>query len=71
MFETIVGAHKKVCIRIVQGRAEGDNVHVSLTQQGHTLIRYEVVKPSTAARLELVQTDLDEPLHFAPPNVSS
>lgn len=50
MFKTIVGAHKKVCIRIVQGWAEGDYLYVSLAQQGHTLIRHEVVKPGTAAR---------------------
>lgn len=64
MFQTIVGAHKKVCIRIVHGWAEGDNLHVSLTEQGNTLMRYEVVELRTAARLQLVRTDLDKSLHF-------
>jgi hypothetical protein len=58
------GAHKKVCVWIVQGWAEGDDFHVSLTQQGHALICHEVVKPGTAAWLELVRPDLDDALHF-------
>ncbi len=63
MFKTIVGAHKKVCIRIVQGWAEGHNLHVSLAEQGQTLIRYKVVKLGAAARFELVRADLDEATH--------
>ena len=62
MFKTIVGAHKKVCVRIVQGWAECDDFHVSLTQQGHALIRHEVMKPGTAAGLQLVRPDFDDAL---------
>lgn len=62
MFKTIVGAHKKVCVRIAQGSAEGNDFHVSLTQQGHALICHEVMKPGTAAGLELVRPDFDDAL---------
>jgi hypothetical protein len=34
------------------------------------LIRYEVVKRSTGAGLELIRTDLDEALHLVRPNES-
>ena len=64
MLEAIVGANKKICVWIVQGWAESYNLHVSLAQQGHTLIRYEIVKLGTGTGFELVRTDLDEALHF-------
>jgi len=68
MLKVIVGACKKVGVRIVQGWAESHNLHVSLPQQRHTLIRYEVVKLRAGARLEFVRTDLDQALHFVWPN---
>jgi hypothetical protein len=52
----------KVCVRIVQGWAECNDFHVSLTQQGYALSRHEVMKPGTAARLELVRPDFDDAL---------
>jgi hypothetical protein len=32
------------------------------------LVRYEIVKLSAAARLQLIRTDLDEALHIVGPN---
>ena len=68
MFKIIVGAHKKVGIRIVQGLSEGDNLHVSLTQQRQTLLHYEVVEFGTTTRPQFVRTDLNKALHLVGPN---
>jgi len=55
MLKVIVGACKKVGVRIVQGWAESHNLHVSLPQQRHTLIRYEVVNFAPVPGLSLYE----------------
>jgi hypothetical protein len=44
-------------------RPERDDFHVSLTQQRHALVHYEIVKLGTAARFQPIRADLDEALH--------
>ena len=59
MVEVVKRAHQEVRVRVVQRLTVCNDLHPTLVQQRHALIDDEIMKPATAAGLELVRADFN------------